>query len=385
MKKMFLLLLFVILPSVALAVDCFQCHDSAVFKATVVHAPVAGKDCLSCHGPHVSRHKGLLLKKERALCVGCHAQIADILSNSKVLHIPVRDGLCSSCHSPHASEQSKLLKKAGGELCFECHGETRKSYPVSHQPYSKGQCSACHDAHGGADHRMLRVDGSALCFSCHKQDQALRAKHLSMPLDDVDCLSCHHPHGGAKRTLLRAVEHQPFAENNCASCHAGDLGMGTCLECHEDVLATFNFAHNHLGVAGTGNPCVSCHDPHAGDRAGLLPENVGTVCRQCHADTFTRREKNLHGHTGWNRCVDCHNLHGDNSVAMLKGGNEVCNLCHDQHKEFTHPIGEKAIDDRGGQPMDCLTCHNANDGSMYRYFLRGSAERGLCVQCHQGY
>jgi len=380
-----LLPLLLALPVSVFAVDCFQCHDAADFKGRVVHSPVASADCLDCHGPHVSRHAKLLLEVERDLCLQCHEQVAKTMAEKKALHAPVRDGDCSSCHHPHASEQRKLLKRAGGDLCFECHETTQKNYQVSHPPFKKGQCSSCHAAHGGDDNRLLKSTGSELCFACHKQSKALQAKHLNQSMAPMDCLSCHHPHGGDSRTLLRSVSHAPFAANNCQDCHQGNLDLEGCLKCHDDVLDSFRFAHNHLGIAGQGNPCVACHNPHVGDRKGLLPDNVGAACRQCHAGTFARQEKNLHKHSNWDRCTDCHNLHGSNGVAMLKQKEAVCNLCHDQHKGFTHPIGEDALDPRNNMPMDCLTCHNGNDGSNYRYFLRGSGERGLCVQCHQSY
>lgn len=378
-------LILLVLPLAALAVDCFQCHDAADFKGRVVHAPVVNADCLSCHGPHVSRHEKLLLRAEQDLCFECHEAVAEAVRSRPALHAPVRDGLCSSCHSPHASAQRKLLKRAGGALCFECHETSKQDYQVSHPPFADGRCSSCHAAHGGDDNRLLKSVGSDLCFNCHKGSQALRTKHLGKDMKKMDCLACHHPHGGESKSLLRSVSHVPFAKKNCRACHGGDLGVDSCLKCHEGVLSSFNYAHNHLGIAGQGNPCVACHNPHVGDRQGLLPENVGNVCRECHADTFARQEKNLHKHSGWNQCADCHNLHGTNGLAMLKQGQDVCNLCHDQHKGFTHPIGAETLDPRNNQPMDCLTCHNGNDGSNYRYFLRGSGERGLCVQCHQSY
>lgn len=384
-KILILLSVVLLLPVAAMAVNCFKCHDAAEFKGRVVHAPVADGDCLSCHGPHVSRYKKLLLRQEKDLCLECHEQVAETVRSKPFLHAPVRDGLCSSCHSPHASEQQNLLKKAVGELCFECHEGTRKKYQVSHPPFSRGQCNACHAAHGGDDNRLLKNVGSELCFGCHDVTKKLKTEHLGRDLTSMDCLACHNPHGGKEKSLLRSVSHAPFAEKNCQVCHGGDLGIDSCLQCHADVLSSFNYAHNHLGIAGRENPCVTCHNPHVGDRKGLLPENIGDVCRDCHADTFAQREKNLYKHSGWNSCSDCHNLHGTNGPAMLKQGENVCDLCHDQHKGFTHPLGADAIDPRNNQPMDCLTCHNSNTGSNYRYFLRGSGERGLCVQCHQSY
>lgn len=379
-----LLLLLVVAPS-SYAVDCFECHDAADFKGRVVHSPVADKDCLSCHGPHVSRQKKLLLDVEKDLCFSCHEQVAETIGNSRVLHAPIREGQCTGCHSPHAAAHDKLLNQAGSALCFECHEDLQKDYKVSHRPFSQGKCSVCHEPHGGSDNRLLKKAGSDLCLGCHSANKALQGKHLNMDLRRIDCLSCHHPHGGDSRILLRAVSHQPFADRDCQVCHGAEMTVETCLQCHDEVLNSFNKVHNHLGIAGNGNPCVACHDPHTGDLPNLLPTNIGNVCRDCHADTFSRREKNLHMHAGWNLCSDCHQLHGTDGVAMLKNDNNVCAECHDQHKGFTHPIGEDSIDPRNNQPMDCLTCHNANDGSNYRYFLRGSGERGLCVQCHQSY
>lgn len=389
-KVLVLLLLLCGSPLAVWAVDCYQCHDPELFKGQVVHSPVADADCLVCHAPHVSREQKLLLNVEQEICFECHGQVAEDLSGSAVLHAPVRDGLCSSCHSPHASAQSKLLKRAGSKLCFECHQESDKEYPVYHAPFSEGECSGCHAAHAGEDQRMLKQSGSALCFECHDSSKALRGKHLGFDLQQLDCLGCHHPHGGESATLLRQVSHQPFADGECDSCHAEQLDVDSCLQCHEDQLDSFNYSHNHLGIAGEGNPCVACHNPHVADRQGLLPANVGSVCRDCHAGTFARQERSLHKHSGWSRCADCHDLHGSNGVAMLKQNNDpehrdVCSLCHDQHKGFTHPIGKGVLDPRNSQEMDCQTCHNGNDGSDYRYFLRGSGERGLCVQCHQSY
>lgn len=372
-------------PTSGAAVDCYQCHDGAAFTGRVVHEPIVEKNCLACHGPHVSRHEKLLLQREQDLCFGCHVQLAENLAGQQVLHAPLRDGGCSSCHDPHAAEQKNLLQKVGGELCFECHEESRKTYQANHPPFAQGQCSSCHAPHGGDDHRLLKDAGSGLCLACHENNSLLRSKHLNRELAAIDCLACHNPHGGEKRSLLRSVSHAPFDNQNCQVCHAGEQGIDTCLQCHESVLSSFYFAHNHLGVSGAGNPCISCHDPHVADQQGLMPNNVGTVCRECHADTFVRQEKSLHKHGNWETCTACHQLHGSNEVAMLKQGHQVCHLCHDQHKGFTHPIGADSLDPRNQQPMDCLTCHNANDGSNYRFYLRGSGERGLCVQCHQGY
>jgi len=117
-----------------------------------------------------------------------------------------------------------------------------------------------------------------------------------------------------------------------------------------------------------------------------MPGSPGSACRDCHDDTFKRRQNMLHQHPDWQNCTDCHALHGSDHPNMLQlEPDQVCASCHEEHTTFVHPIGDKAKDPRNGQPMTCLTCHDANVGTMYKYNLRGSGERGLCIKCHRGY
>ncbi len=384
-RYLFMTLALLSLPLTVLAKDCYQCHDAAKFKGRVVHQPVAGQQCDRCHSPHVSRHAGLLLDKEEQLCYSCHQSVEQRVKASAVPHQPVKDGRCSECHEPHASGNSGLLKASGADLCYGCHESSQQTFKVAHKPYQQGKCNACHSAHAGDDYRLLKNSGSALCFECHQPSQALQSAHLGRNLQPLDCLGCHNPHGGSDAVLLRAVSHAPFAEKNCQACHAGQGGSNLCLDCHQQTLDSFNKVHSHLGVGGAENSCTLCHNPHVGDRPGLLPTNEGAVCRGCHEDTFAKRDKMLHKHQDWSSCSNCHYGHGGDNPAMLIDGQNVCARCHDLHGEFTHPQGEGVIDPRNGREVDCLTCHDANSGTMYKYFLHGSGERGLCVQCHQSY
>ncbi len=385
LRLLLIIVLWICLPLPVFSADCFDCHDVDKFKGRVVHPPVAKQQCATCHSPHVAKYEGLLLEKEAQLCYSCHQQLADRVASSAVPHKPVKEGLCSECHAPHASSNSGLLKKSAAELCYGCHESSEQNFAVAHKPFQQGKCSACHSAHAGDDYRLLKTSGSALCFECHQPTSALKSVHLGRSLKQVDCLSCHNPHGGKDSRLLRAVSHAPFAQKNCNACHGKQAGTELCLGCHQQTLDSFNKVHTHIGAGGSNNVCTTCHDPHVGDRAGLLPTNQGTVCRSCHADTFAKRDKMLHNHQDWNSCSNCHYGHGGDNPAMLINGQNVCAQCHDLHGEFTHPQGEGVIDPRNGRELDCLTCHDANTGTMYKYFLHGSGERGLCVQCHPSY
>jgi predicted CXXCH cytochrome family protein len=91
----------------------------------------------------------------------------------------------------------------------------------------------------------------------------------------------------------------------------------------------------------------------------------------------------LYHHPGKWACGDCHKVHGSDIPMMFKKGPlELCAECHKRHEQFTHPIGEKALDPRNLEAMSCITCHDPCTGTMFKFNLRGSAERGLCIQCH---
>ena len=366
--------------------SCFKCHDKGSFAGRITHAPVAEGDCVACHSPHAAKQVGLLKQPQTTLCLECHEEIAARLEQHDYVHSPLRMGVCTACHDPHVSEKPALLRAELAQACWDCHDRPEPA-AYEHQPFAKGQCSACHDPHSSDDFRMLKKSGADLCLGCHTQNQKLVKSHLGRNLKDLDCLACHNPHGSASSALVRNVQHDPFAAKSCYVCHDYTKeGVMMCLQCHADILPTFNKIHTHLRGNGEQNFCVNCHNPHAGDKDGLLPKNQGTVCRGCHEDTFARREASLYKHGNWETCTNCHSLHGSDHLAMLKDQpDKVCAKCHEEHIAFTHPLGDQAADPRTGQGMTCVSCHDPNAGTQFTYFLRGGAEKGLCMNCHKGY
>src|SRR5574337_978024 len=125
-----LILLFLcsFIPPAARAqdVDCLKCH-AGLKKGKAVHAPV--EMCVSCHSgidaktvPHrktTSIAKGLSAEQPE-LCYGCHDKA---LFSKKVVHAPVAGGMCLTCHTPHSSGEMALLVKQPYELCLDCHGD----------------------------------------------------------------------------------------------------------------------------------------------------------------------------------------------------------------------------------------------------------------------
>ena len=83
--------------------------------------------CSACHSSHGADQPNLLVKEEKALCLGCHPANAPAFTKAHGGY-PVDQVSCSSCHSPHSSAQPKLLKTS------------------VHAPVAAAQCETCHPA-----------------------------------------------------------------------------------------------------------------------------------------------------------------------------------------------------------------------------------------------
>ncbi len=379
-------LLVLISIDASASVGCYDCHDRALFEKAVTHSPVAKQKCDQCHNPHLARYKGLLLQQGEKLCAKCHQTLFDQLEKRPFSHRPAAKGECLSCHDPHSSPQRQLLRDEMAPLCLGCHKELQETKEVGHRPFVQGKCNVCHDAHSSDQPMLLRQKGAKLCLGCHQEDKKLRASHLNRKLGKMDCLECHHPHQSENQALLRKNQHQPFAEAECQSCHNQSGGEDPCLKCHSGVMESFNQQFNHISPSSNGSFCFNCHTPHASQQAGLVRGYPGEVCRNCHAGKFERRDDNLYLHPHAERCLNCHQLHGAPEPAMLKGpGDETCLNCHEDHDNFSHPTGDAAHDPRNGRPMTCNSCHDPCNGTLFKFNLRGSSDKGLCVQCHAGY
>ena len=384
----FAVLSFLSVPAALGETYCFRCHSKAAFTKKVVHKPVAQDKCGICHNPHVARYKGLLQKKVADLCISCHQteDTKSVQAQEGVTHEPVKDGQCLTCHDPHSSDAKGLLNKKNlADTCLGCHKSLQKKYKYTHSPYAKGECDSCHLPHRSANLQLLKKPANDLCKSCHSQKD-IQARHKNFPVKINGCLTCHDPHGSESKALVRKVLHKPFAENACNTCHTKDrMGMKTCLGCHENIKKELSSNHNHL-TGRTGNVCIVCHSPHAGNSDNLLiGGRIDQICRKCHIDTFKEAQNAPHKHPKSDECTNCHAIHGSNQLAMMKSdGNAVCESCHETQGKFTHPIGNKVIDPRNGQMVSCVSCHYPH-GTQFKYNLKFDGAKDLCVHCHRSY
>jgi DmsE family decaheme c-type cytochrome len=401
---------------------CLNCHDN--FKDTLkkqfVHTPVKTGQCTGCHDPHTSRHGKLLEEEPEKICLKCHAAV--LPSKSVSVHKVVVEGNCVKCHDPHSSANRSNLLKAGNDLCVSCHkdlGTAVAKVKFRHSPVEKG-CTSCHDPHASteSDH-LLKKSLTQLCLGCHKSNTPAFAKqHMDYPVASSRCTSCHDPHGSNKEGILYDNVHAPVAKKACTQCHeppgptasfkVKKEGFELCRGCHNTMMnETFSRKEIHwplLDKKGCGN----CHEPHASPNKKLLAGSSAQVCGKCHADTMAtqerlrekeKQEKAAEGPRGQvkgafthnpvqeGNCEACHSPHGADHDLLLKGAStvELCGTCHDWLKHTSHPMGEKATDQRNRNlKVDCLSCHRSH-GTGYRHLIPLPAATDLCVQCHKTY
>ena len=169
---------------------CYGCHDT--FTGKSVH-PALALGCTTCHDPHSSPNRKLLVKTIPELCFTCHAQA---LFTRKHIHPPVAQGKCLKCHNPHAADSMTLLVKSPEELCLQCHPKVGKTPHVTADSFEgehpiglpkKGEnavvkdparpdkpfyCGSCHNPHSADSARLFRFKAqtaSDLCGYCHKK------------------------------------------------------------------------------------------------------------------------------------------------------------------------------------------------------------------------
>ena len=359
------------------------CHAS-MGKAAVVHPPVAGVMCESCHAVSVNPQRRTkhpqnmeitLVRQGADLCGMCHAP----KGTRKVVHAPIIGGDCTSCHDPHQSPHRGMMKAPLPELCFQCHDDRIRSQAHMHPPVAAGDCSSCHDNHESDHPARLVAEGNALCFMCHPdKEEGLKTKLAAHVPVQASCVQCHNPHGAAAPAMLSAP--------------VPDL----CANCHPNVVLQRQRAVTKHAPMADQKSCRNCHEPHYSDQPKLLITAQMALCLACHdreletgsgtiADmkSLLARNKNAHGPLQGRDCVSCHAPHGSDYWRILvkyypadfytsysDGKYALCFSCHDR-TAFTERL--------------TVTATNFRDGDRNLHFVHVNkmAKGRTCRSCHE--
>lgn len=327
---------------------CGDCHDVTHHQSGVagevggpfafIHEPIEKSGCRKCHASHQSSHTGLLLKKERSLCLDCHEETGHEIAGAAFLHKPILEK-CSTCHAAHGSDQKALLSEKSDSLCVSCHQEmgtrvkliadlegltgTLKS-PIA-VPFSNGRvgqgfslapsltlpppdpgfmahgalehergCLKCHSPHTSSQKGLLTLPVQEGCYSCHSEEikltetrviadirkQVSESKHVHEPVKEGKCQECHDSHGSIYGDHL--VErfstdfYQPFSTNR----------YSLCFKCHELELAEAEetektrFRHGKQNLhfvhvnREKGRSCGVCHSSHGSEQPSLINSTI---------------------------------------------------------------------------------------------------------------
>ncbi|MBN2755903.1 MAG: hypothetical protein JXR51_01920 [Bacteroidales bacterium] len=160
-----------------------------------MHGPVGGGFCTSCHNPHKSKSKNLLIRQSQQLCIQCHDSVL-VFRNKYHLNINITN--CTECHDPHGGENRYLAKIAS---CYKCHENFNNIDEFVHGPVAGGHCTACHSPHIKQTKNLLLFEGQKLCFNCH--DEALIFENDYHKNKEINCTECHNPHGGNNKMFIK--------------------------------------------------------------------------------------------------------------------------------------------------------------------------------------
>jgi len=389
---------------------CLKCHET--FKKTLenpyLHPLLKAGKCSGCHDPHTSSHNDLLAAQTTKLCSGCHAKV--LPAKPKSAHDVVQKGECKKCHDVHGSQNPSILLKSGNELCFECHedvGNQTKKSRFRHRPLqTKKGCLTCHSPHASEKfNALLNDEAPRLCTKCHEAGStSFQKKHMGYPVAKSDCVSCHDPHGSSRKGMLFDDAHVPVKNKQCAKCHddpsapnplrTKEQGIALCKQCHQrDIEKTFKKNRVHWPLVDKRG-CLNCHAPHASKEEKLLETSKAGVCGKCHWDTVQLQEwsrtdsknKKLCEPVRAGDCVACHSPHGADNVLLIEEkaiSTALCGRCHEWQTHSTHPIGEKAIDQRNRNlTVECLSCHKACGTGNKPSMMPFGTVYELCIQCH---
>jgi predicted CXXCH cytochrome family protein len=259
--------------------NCIECHDPHQSKlpklmAKYPHPPFADKQCEACHAAPKDGKVVLTQADAKSVCVTCHSEKAKQIESAKMQH-PGAMGDCTDCHSPHASKKPGLPKTDGVSTCLACHADLAEleKKPVHHQPAFAEGCGTCHEPHGGDNQKLLRAKGNALCLECHGPD--------SLPQQDQTTSTFKIFSGKVELP-------EDYYKKNRVVVLPLKYGRG-----HPTAGHPVSDVANPADVTKTlaTLTCLSCHQPHASAKAGLLVKdqaNNMAFCGSCHTDMKTR-------------------------------------------------------------------------------------------------
>jgi len=335
-----------------------------------------------------------LIRLDATECAACHE---DLIKGRSTVHAPAEED-CTGCHEVTISDSGTRVSLAEEEpaLCLLCHDDLAAAVDAGletpHYPVTES-CLTCHDPHAGAAPSLLIDPVHELCGTCHDPAD-LGASHGGRLPDGANCVGCHQPHGSDTKGMLAADNlHQPFAEGSCDGCHRPAFGgrirltsrgERLCTACHGDIVPKGDGVGVHAAMRGEHGRagCLSCHDPHMGERNLLLETGPG-LCASCHG-AIVHGARAATGHAiAADDCLNCHLPHASDHDRLLSvPAAGLCGDCHDTAD--AELVGAHLGADLAS--LECTNCHDphgAGHPKLLAANMHAAIEEG-CDLCHDG-
>lgn len=211
------------------------------------------------------------------------------------------------------------------------------------------------------------------CGTCHDLRNRENPKALWGPVVEV-CRICHWQILDAPQP---SVIHDPYPEGECLTCHdphaSGQVFLlkapqdQVCRECHEEPAQ-----QPHPSIAS--EECLLCHAGHGSEQQAILREPQTVLCARCHAD-HTQENVAFRPHAEEAReCTLCHQPHtGEFQDQVALNG---CGECHEDVMTAVPPVPHEPVADN-----ECLTCHVFHQAEQFA--LLAQPQPALCRDCHE--
>ncbi|MFQ5794120.1 MAG: cytochrome c3 family protein [Candidatus Bipolaricaulia bacterium] len=405
---------------------CTSCHSQIVQGQ---HITVTTSTCSLCH------FKGVALNQGTARCTLCHEVPSQIITTAGLAfdHDDVRQfGMdCTFCHKGVVTGEGDVPT----DRCYTCHneparlrryGETEFLH-TTHVTEHKVECLNCHQEISHQVPEKLEIIATS-CETCHSLGHSptrdlylgiggkgVNPQPSPMYLAGVSCEGCH---------ILPEAAHRVANEVSCMNCHdtgyfaiykswkasvdnrlrgveeefvhvKGKLdGIGGEVEgLLQEAWKNIDLVERGRGIHNPDYALALLERAHEALNAALTQASVEETleeswlqvpyeisCNQCHygieyiaAETFGRTfEHRPHAVEAGIRCTICHGDLDQHGTLTL----ESCERCHP---------GAQAM--RAASPTDCLSCHEADIGTVSE-IVTFPHERHIgfglpCQLCHQ--
>ncbi|MCB0282532.1 MAG: hypothetical protein KDF60_08120, partial [Calditrichaeota bacterium] len=364
---------------VALALDCYSCHESDFNSTQEPNHQVNNFDhnCETCHSTsawepanfdHAATDFPLTGAHMTTNCADCHV-------SGYTVQLPTD---CWSCHDNdfNLTQDPNHVNNNFDHDCTQCHNTSawepaNFDHSATEFPLTGAHMTTnCADCHTQGYQVQLATD----CYSCHDNDfnSAQDPNHVNNNFDH-NCETCHSTSAWEPANFDHSATEFPLTgahmTTNCVDCHTQGYQVQLATDCYSCHDNDFNSAQDPNHVSNNfDHDCMQCHSTSAWEPANfdhsatefpLTGAHQTVNCATCHTQGYQVQLS-----------IDCYSCH-ENDFNSAQDPNHVTN-------NFDH---------------NCETCHSTSawepanfDHSATEFPLTGAHQTVNCASCHtQGY